>query len=421
MDKLAQSKRQTGRGILNRLREQANRPTGFLEGIFKPELERVMRALNELDDRIRSEITGTKIGKAEQPAIKMSAKDLLKESRKAFNRREYMTGVSDLAMFHKKLQTITNDIDRFFVDVNKIHHKFLFQGVNEEKLKRLREHMEPKAATLIADQLVKEAGLIDEIVNLSRRGRGLAAWERKYPKETKALREGGLKMLEHADSLFEFMLTSLREMATARATRRPDDYMDIGNKLKGSFSKFDTAFKSYYTNAVQPWMRIKDEIDKQEQAQQTTVAPSSSQTGKAELGSEPPPSSPSGGPPTSSTPLPGIPSPGGGFVTVQPSQFAQRPVTPAPAPAPAATAPEVAPDTLKNPPEPEPPVKVRVAPVNQPKVRVAHENFYKSLESMSQEDPRILCSYITKYAKSIQGDDPETAIKLFSIVKKLNS
>ncbi len=80
MDKLAQSKRQTGRGLLNKMREVVNKPGGYLEGIFKPELDRVMKALADLDDRIRSEITGTKIGKAEEPAIKMSGKDLLKES-----------------------------------------------------------------------------------------------------------------------------------------------------------------------------------------------------------------------------------------------------------------------------------------------------------------------------------------------------
>jgi len=416
MDKLAQSKRQTGRGFFNKLREQVNRPGAILEGIFKPELDRVMKSLGELDDRVRSEITGTKIGNAEEPAIKMSGKDLLKEARKAFNRREYMSGVSDLAMFHKKLQNMANDIDKFFVDVNKIHHKFLFQGVDEEKLKRLREHMEPKAASVIADQLLKEAGLIDEIVNIvSRRGRGLAAWEKKYPKETKALREGGSRLIDQAEATLESVISALKEMATARAIRRPDDYMDAAAKIKAAFNKFDSGdkgFRSFYQNAVMPWMKIKDEIEKQQQAQQPTVPTTTGpKPGQVELG---------GQPPTPPMPPPPPTTPGG---------------TPAPVPAqsPPATPPskpvlqlmpeedEAAPDTEKTPPPPpEPPVKVRVAPsVNPPKVRVAHSSFYKSLEAMSNEDPRIVCAYVTKYAKSIQGDDPETAIKLFSIVKQI--
>lgn len=410
MDKFAQSKRQTGRGLLNKMREVVNKPGGYLEGIFKPELDRVMTALGDLDDRIRSEITGTKIGKADEPAIKMSGKDLLKESRKAFNRREYMTGVSDLAMFHKKLQTMTNEINKFFVDVNKIHHKFLFQGVNDEKLKQLREHMEPKAASLIADQLLKEAGLIDEIVNIvSKRGRGLAAWEKKYPKETKALREGGVKMLDQADVLLEGVIVSLKEMATARAIRRPDDYMDSANKMKSNFNKFDAAFKAYYSTAVSPWMKIKDEIDKQQEALKPapTPTPTGPQPGQVEFGA--PPSQPPQGPPPSG----GMPAPAP--MSAPPATGPQQ--TP-PKPALQLVPEDDAPDTLKTPPM-EPPVKVRVAPVNPPRVRVNHEQFYDSLESMSNEDPRILCGYIAKYAKAIQGDDPETAIKLFSIVKQL--
>jgi hypothetical protein len=407
MDKLGQSKRQTGRGFFNKVREVANKPTGFLEGIFKPELDRIMAALNGLDDRIRSEITGTKIGDAEEPAIKMSGKDLLKEARKGFSRREYMTGVSDLAMFHKKIQTMVSEIDKFFVDVNKIHHKFLFQGVNEDKLKQLRDHMEPKAASLIADQLLKEAGLIDDIVNIvSKRGRGLSAWEKSYPKETKALRDIGLNVLSQADSLLETVISSLKEMATARATRRPDDYMTAGHKIKAAFTKFDRSFTLYYKEAVLPWMKIKDDVEKQ-MAQQTKTAP----PGKTELGVDMPP--PPGGPPApapTTAPAPAAPNP---FLTPMAPGVADPFKQQAPE--------EPAPDTQKTPPPAmdEPETKVRVAPVTPPKIRVAHTRFFKSLESMGGEDPAILCSYISKYAKSIQGDDPETAIKLFSIVKQL--
>jgi hypothetical protein len=96
----------------------------------------------------------------------------------------------------------------------------------------------------------------------------------------------------------------------------------------------------------------------------------------------------------------------GRFVTVGPSSFVQ--------PSPAAPPSDNAPDTERTP-------QVRIAPTvdtGDPKIRVqTHERFYQSLESMSAEDPRILCSYIAKYATSIH--DPETAIALFSIVKKL--
>lgn len=421
MDKLAQSKRETGRGFFNQLRETVNKPGAFLEGIFKPELERIMLQLTALDDRIRTELTGKKIGTSGFPSITISAKDLLKAARTAFNRREYMTGISDLAMFHKKMQIISNDLDKFFVDINKIHHKFLFDGVDEEKIKKLREHMEPKAASMTADQLLKEAGIVDSLLNfVTRRGRGLAAWEKKYPKEIKALRDGGSKLLDHGDGVLANSISILKEMATARATRRPDEYMDLAAKIKAEFNKFDAGFKAYYQNAVAPWMKIKDEIEAAQKAKEPAAAPESPTAGKTELGAEPsqPPMGGPGGPAGPSaplgTPVSGVPPMGGGFMTVKPSIFTSAPPASPPAD-------EPAPDTL--PGGFQPGTKVRVAPQasapEQPKIRVGHEHFFESLESMSQEDPRILCSYIAKYATTIQGDDPETAIALFSIVKRL--
>ena len=402
MDKSAQSKGQTGRGIFNELREKVNMPGAYLEGFFKPELDRVMTALKSLDDRIRSELTGKKIGTAEAPTIPTSVKDLLKSARTNFNRREYISGVADLGVFHKKMQDVINDISKFFVDVNKIHHKFLFEGVEGEKIKKLREHMEKKQAQELRIELIKQAGIMDFFHNIgTKRGRGLAAWEKKYPKETKAVREGGAKLLDSADALLANTISYLKEMATARATRRPDDYMDTANKIKADFDKFDSGdkgFKAYYNTAILPFMKINDDIEKEKAAAQpaSVVSPANPSDGKTELGNEPPappsppgpsnPPSPSGGPAPSSTQLP---LPFGGPPGASP------PFSPT-------SNKDDAPDTERN-----------------PKIGVAHKRFYKSLESMSKEDPRILASYITKYAKSIQESDLETAVKLFTIVKRL--
>src|SRR5580693_6246194 len=114
------------RSVLNQLREKINMPGNYLEGFFKPELDRVMTSLKELDDRIRAVLTGKKIGNAEPPADGLAAKDLVKSAKTNFNRREYIAGIVDLGKFHKKMFDITQDVSKFFVDVNKIHNKFLF-------------------------------------------------------------------------------------------------------------------------------------------------------------------------------------------------------------------------------------------------------------------------------------------------------
>ena len=432
MDKYAQSKRETGRGALNWIREKVNMPGAYLDSFFKPELDRVMTSLKSLDDKLRSELTGKKVGNAEPPATAIAAKDLLKSARTNFNRREYMSGIGDLGRFHKKMFDISQEIGKFFVDVNKIHNKFLFEGLSDKShghLKELQEHMNRKASVEMPEYFIKEAGIMDFFYNIgTRRGRALAAWEKKYPKQTKDLREWGLKLIDDGDTLLNETIGRMKEMATARATRRPDEYMDSANEIKNAFNKYDSGgkgFKAYYETVIMPFLKIKDEIEKEQATKQPPTPPTGPQSGKVELGAEPP-SGPSTGGPSGAPPGGPVPPPGGGFMTVMPSGMGLKPVIlPSKAPTaptvPPAQSPPSAPPAVPQAPDTEP--KIRVAPqVEEPKqkLRVAqHAKFLQSLESLGSEDPHILGSYISKYAKSIQETDPETAIQLFSIVKKL--
>lgn len=398
MDKFAQK-----RGLLNQLRDVVNIPGSYVEGFFKPELDRVMNALKKLDDRVRSDLTGKKIGEADAPPNPISVKDLLKSARSNFNRREYMAGVADLGMFHKKMYDVSQEIDRFYVDVNKIHNKFLFEGLDEaqkEKFKQFRQHMENRTAASAPEYFIKEAGIMDFFHNIgTQRGRALMAWEKKYPKQTKELRDGGIRLIESAEGMLANVISALKQMATARAVRRPDDYLDAAAKIKREFDKFDSGdkgFKTYYNNTILPFLKIKDEIESKEQSTSTKpeVIPTTSPENKVELGGITPPPAPPG-------PAPASPPMGGPPGASPP--FALPPTE------------EQAPDTERNIPIPltpkQPEAKVRVA--------ASHKQFLQSLETMSGEDPRILTSFISKYAASIKEQDPETAISLIALVKKL--
>lgn len=393
MDKFAQSKRETGRGILNQMREKLNMGGGFLDKFFKPELERIMSALRLVDDKVRAELTGKQIGDS-SPTIEKAAKDILRDARRNFSRREYISGIADLGLFHKKMAEITKELSKWEVDVNRIHHRFLFQGVDEDRIKGLREHMEGKKAQERYDQLVKEAGIMDFFYNLvTPRGRGLAAYEKKYPQQTKALRDGGAKLLDLADNLLANTISLLKEMATARATRRPDDYMDSANKIIAEYNKFDggdKGFRSYYQNAVLPFMKIKDDVDSKMKAEKPDAVPVTVKPPqKMELGYqvEAPPDAPAP-PPTS--PPPAVPD-----LNIPDQKPASEP---------------------KEVISPPPGTQTQPSP---PPVHKAHRKFFASLEKLGSEDPRIVSNFISTYAKSIQGTDPETAIKLFTIVKRL--
>ena len=408
MNKIAQR-----RGIFNELRAKLNMPGSYLEGFFKPELDRVMSALKTLDAQLRAELTGKNIEGA-APSDSASAKDLIKSARTNFNRREYMAGVADLGHFNKKMFDITQKINMFFVDVNKIHNKFLFQGLPDDyqnKLKMLENHMSRKAHAE-SQYFIKEAGIMDFFYNIgTKRGRSLAAWEKKYPKQVKALRDDGIRLVEEAERLLENTIANMKAMATARATRRPDEYMDIANRIKFDFDKFDggeRGFKAYYSNAVKPWLDLKAQIEAANGSPVATPFTSPEEAvdtvGKQELGGNP---------------VPAVSAPAAPIaVSVPPAQdFSAELNHPAP----------VVPKAVVNDPALQASQEKQEAPQDfsadlvHPTTgqKLAHQSFYKSLQVMSQEDPRILASYISKYARSIQKTDLETAVKLFGIVKSI--
>jgi hypothetical protein len=197
-------------------------------------------------------------------------------------------------------------------------------------------------------------------------------------------------------------------MATARATRRPDEYIDVANRIKSDFDKFDNGkggFRDYYNTAIVPWLKIKDEIDARENP---TVTPPSPQPDQIEMGADQ--GSPNISPPSDMGSSPSPP------IGVPPGVMSSPPAAPMIHPKD-----EQVPDTQRMPQAPshQSDENLPIPLVNQPKIRVAHQAFYKSLEILSKENPKILAKYISKYATSIQEADPETAIDLFKIAKRV--
>jgi hypothetical protein len=113
--------------------------------------------------------------------------------------------------------------------------------------------------------------------------------------------------------------------------------------------------------------------------------------------------------PPAQPPPEGVPSlPGATEGTPLPTPPVAAPETAAPAPA--AIAPELSPNQKK---------RLEIAQKGKVPEKSGHQNFYASLEAMSGESPLILAKYITKYASSIQASDPETAIELFDIARRV--
>lgn len=428
MQKIAQK-----RSLLNKLRENTNFSGIAAEKVFSPEFQELMERLrNETDDPIRAIISGSQVGDADPGSDPISLKDLLKNVKSNINRREFMKAVSDLGRFHKKMFDATRLITNFKYNVDKIHEKFLFEGLDDDNKKHLLE-LKSRVTASSTEYFIKSAGIMDFFANIGTpRGRALAGWEKTYPKQIGKLKNDTINILKQSERLLGNVLTFLKEMASARAVRNVDNYLKAGDKMVKAYSAYDTIFKDYYNSNIKGFLEKlsppKEEVLTKEVAPGDVVNQDIAATTK----DGPEPSTNFSPAPPSEYDFPASSKPSTKPSGINPSTNFS--------PAPGSSYPESdkVPDTLQTgapnmtvPPksntgtlngiiapvvEPPPTLVDKNAPTM---ISETHAKFYKTLESLSGESPLIVASYIKKYAKSIQHKDVASAIKLLELVKQI--
>jgi hypothetical protein len=419
------------RSLLNKLREMTNVSGIATEKYFNPEFKQIMDHLRNVDDGVRAIAAGEQVGDASAPSDATSLKDVLKSIKSNLNRREYMRVVADLGRFHKKVYDIAHLLGLFKSNVDKTHEKFLFQDMDDETKKHLQDLNGRLKSASLQPYFVKEANLLDFFTNIAtERGRALAAWEKRYPHKIKKLKDDATSLLAQSEKLLSIILSSLKDMAKARATRNPDAYINLSDKITNNFNVFengDKGFKKFYTEHVKGFIERPefsaptkvdtttkpDELGKKE----VTAPPAGGGSGinpdpdqTITLVQNKPLSRPLGKVPQIAPPLPKIPqmpphvidqgrmrnvNPITGEITDQGVQDPDADPITAPQPSPNSTR------------------------TTQTKLAPAHKQFFDSLETLGEESPKFLAVHIARYAKSIQGSDPETALKLFQIVKSI--
>lgn len=401
MQKTAQ-RRSGKRSILNKLKEVTNVGGIAAEKLFNPEFERVMDSLRAADNRVRAIASGTTIDGEDPGNDPISLKDLLKNAKSYLNRREYMTGIAFLGRFHKKLEELNKVINALNLDVDKVHHDFLFRDLDDEQKKHLHD-MKSRFA-YAQPQLVASAGIMDFLINVgTQRGRALAAWEKRYPKQVGKLKKDADALYDRSDMTLRSILSSLKDMASNRASRKIDDYMKDAHKIGSFYSNYDKMFREFY-NA-----NIKGFLEKQELISPAKKVEDSADMGKQDLDVTPAPA-------PEVKPIPDLEVP---------------PVAPAPVAMPPSGSDELAtprmpsnmgPAVPVSPPDTIPPVDnektERTNEIPPPPVS-AHKKFMDSLQSMGNEKPEFLVSHILRYARSIEKNDPYVAIQLLNIAKSI--
>jgi hypothetical protein len=415
------------RSILNKLREMTNVSGIAAEKVFSPEFQELMTRLrDETDDPVRAIITGDQIGDATPPADGMSLKALLSSAKSNLNRREYMKAVSDLGRFHKKMYDVVKLLGAFTSNVDKVHEKFLFEGLDEESKQHLHDlkgRLTPPKSASFQPYFIKSANILDFFANIgTERGRALGAWEKRYPKQVGKLKKDTATMVGQSEKLLSSVLSSLKEMASARAVRNPDKYIVASSKIINAYNNYDKLFKSYYESNVKGFLEKQELIP----APKVDVSDKPAELGNQDVVPDLEVSSPVVAPRSEDVsvhpePVYPITNPVGPPSNMDSGGNSSMPI------------PLVQPrmDTLPSagntnvPPPESKPSSIKMTPAEMKAFEgehlgtETHKKFYESLSKMSGESPLLLASYIKKYAKSIEASDPVVAINLFKVANRI--
>lgn len=443
MDKLAQR-----RGKIQEFTEKLNLPGKMLEK-FSPEFQELMEKLREVDTRIREIATVDEEGNSGGETLK----DLLKVAKTNFNRREYITAIAFLGKFHDRLDLIDQELSKLKNSVDVKHHEFLFGNLDPSHLSYLSEDLGKKfekarktpTGILSRASLGKEASVTDWWHNItSDRGKALSAWEKRFPKYVKDLKNQTSLMINKSESLLTFMLSTLKVMSSLRNGRKLEEYLKTGQKLQEKFKGYNVAFIQFYNTYVKHFL----DYQKSMQGATPGALPEMTGTGlddtqisstppsiekvtpddRLPTFSQPPPA------PISSTPLP--------FPTPFPSSSKKDSVSPEsetpilsvhPLPSSATPSPKE-PEPfldLRNPVIPKPPLVPREFQQTMPSARKTdpylfpepkradHSSFLQALAEMEDEHPMVIATRIIGYAKSIEANDQETSQRLLIIAQNV--
>lgn len=244
------------RGPLTKLRELINVPGEKAMGLFSPQFVELMNLLREIDDEVRDKAT--------------NLKNLIKLAKTNFNRREYMVAVYFLGQFHEQIELINNEFSKLSSAVDAKHHEFLFSDIEPENIDYLVRKLGPKferpKSSSSRAYISKNASFSDWWYNItSDRGRALSVWEKAFPKQAKELKNQISGMISKSESILDFLLDTLKTLASFRAQRKLEDYLKTSEKFKSKYLSYNSAFATFYNTHIKAFVSAQQALmDKKE-------------------------------------------------------------------------------------------------------------------------------------------------------------
>lgn len=245
-------------GKINRFLEKA-RPASILEKVpflNAPGFKEAMDELRENDSQARAILLGKSVGSVQNTDNdNTSAKNLLKEAKKMIDRREYMSAISYLGRFKRKVKLAAEQINDIKLNIDQLNDKFFTEGLDDDVVNNLRELdkgiKSRKAALEGLTGFHKKAALGSMFINLfTKRGRALAAWESKNRREIGKIKNVVNKMYSDSMSMNEFIVNVFDNMLSLRSSRDISGYSRIANRFLDRANTYESLFNNYYEGSI---------------------------------------------------------------------------------------------------------------------------------------------------------------------------
>lgn len=250
------------RSFLQKLKETTDIGGKIVER-FSPEMKKVFEGLKEQDKIAR------------EKAINHNLDLYLKQAKSSYNRRDFITTVYLLSDFHTRVGDVSNHFKEIDKLVQEQHKALIFKGKDfipgkdKETIKQeLKKKFESKSATDLKHtvNLIKTAGLLDYLKNKFT----ASAWEKRYPKQTKKLKEELSLLLDKSNDIYNHLMKLFHDLGWARANRKIEEYVELANDFMKQYQSYDNFFKKFYEQNVAGFLKdvvIPKELTKEEKEQ----------------------------------------------------------------------------------------------------------------------------------------------------------
>lgn len=238
------------RSLTDIIREK--NPLHSASEFFNSKVKTLMVSLRSADSQIRELVIGAKKQK--------SLKDVLKDSKSMFNKKEYINSFVIMDDFRQRLGQASSKCEELRADIN-VNYKEYF--VNElasgekdslisfrERIEKEREDLKRSKASIYLG-FVKEASVLDFFRSVfTQRGRALRAWEKAHGKQIEKMKEELVQLFTAAVETLEKVNDHLKTMSYALSIRNVASYNSEAKKFVETFKKFNKQYIKFYEKHI---------------------------------------------------------------------------------------------------------------------------------------------------------------------------